>query len=245
MESFTNENFNSESYEQLLRKNLGLITTKSKIPVRDRKALSFVYTPGVGTCCKIIESDPNKAYELTNKQNSVLIVTDTSGFEENNRNDSCLFGFPYVEAFSFYYKTVANIDAYPLIIDCKLAKSREDFQETIKAIMPAFSLVEFFGVDESKLKDFDSNKKFGFIGGNDLKKKIEDKLLKSCNFSISSNLIYAGIVRAALDLHIYENLNNCIDYVVSSIAEILSKDEKISKHYHINLKKIIYLLCLE
>jgi hypothetical protein len=229
MENLTNEYFNTYSYEKLLRKNLGLITTKSKIPVRDRKALSFVYTPGVGSCCKIIEANPNKALELTNKQNSVLIVTDSSGFDDCNQNNCCLAGFPYVEAFSFYYKTIANIDAYPIILDCKLVKSREDFQETIKAIMPAFSLVEFFAVDDSKLKDFDTDKKFAFIGGKDLKWKIEEKIKKSKNLLISSNLLYAGVIRAALDLNIYDDLNKCVDFVVNSLTDVLEKKHDLSK----------------
>ena len=38
-------------YEQLLRKYMGLITVIPKIPVRDKLALSLVYTPGVGASC--------------------------------------------------------------------------------------------------------------------------------------------------------------------------------------------------
>ncbi len=61
-----------------------------------------------------------------------------------------------MEAFSFYYKRITNIDAYPLILDYNLVKSKDDFQNTIKAIMPAYSLVEFFGVDERKLTGLDT-----------------------------------------------------------------------------------------
>jgi hypothetical protein len=233
MECNKNGDLENLTYEKLLRKNYGLISTKPKIPIKDRKALSFVYTPGVGSCCKLIEADISKAKELTNKLNSILVITDTSGFEENKsdlKHDPNI-GFPYIEAFSFYYKSVANIDSYPILMDYNLAKSKEEFQETVNAIMPAFSVVEFFGVDESKLVQFSTGNKFSFIGGNDIKKKIEEIIYKQTSFYISSNLIFAGVIRAALDLEVHDNLNFCLEYIVKSLCEILKEREDLSIFY--------------
>jgi len=233
MEYKKNGNLENIAYEKLLRKNNGLISTKPKIPIKDRKALSFVYTPGVGSCCKLIEADISKSNELTNKQNSILVITDTSGFEENISKQKYHpnIGFPYIEAFGFYYKSIANIDSYPILIDYNLANSKEEFQETVNAIMPAFSVVEFFGVDESKLVQFNTRNKFSFIGGNDSKIKIEELLYKKTNFNVSSNLIFAGVIRAALDLQIYDNLNNCLEYVVKLLSESLKEREYLSIIY--------------
>lgn len=70
-----------EDFENLLWREQGLLTVSCKLPVKDRRALSLVYTPGVGSCCKIIEKDNKRAFDLTNKANSVLIVTDASNLD--------------------------------------------------------------------------------------------------------------------------------------------------------------------
>jgi hypothetical protein len=97
--------------------------------------------------------------------------------------------------------------------------------------MPAFSVVEFFGVDESKLVQFNTGNKFSFIGVNDIKNKIEEIIYNQTSFYISSNLIFAGVIRAALDLEIHENLNICLEYIVKSLCEILKEREILSIFY--------------
>ncbi len=156
----------SEDYVEILEKMGGLLQVNCKIPVKDRTALAQVYTPGVGSCCKLIEKDFNKAYDLTNKKNSCLVVSDASEFS------GCLEAvYPYLEAFCAFYKISTNVDAYPLII------SKDDFTATVKAVMPAFSFVEFFGVKEENLKAFCSEGKFSFVDSNN-KRKIDDMLIK-------------------------------------------------------------------
>jgi malate dehydrogenase (oxaloacetate-decarboxylating) len=86
------------SYENLLRRNKGLLGIHCKMPIRDRGALSLVYTPGVGASCLEIKRNPDKAYDLTNKKNSMFILTDSSGFKEKNNNAV----FPYLEAICVY-----------------------------------------------------------------------------------------------------------------------------------------------
>src|SRR5882672_5733088 len=54
----------------------GKIEIKGKIPVKTRDDLSMAYTPGVARVCMAIHHDPEKAYTLTVKQNSVAVVTD-------------------------------------------------------------------------------------------------------------------------------------------------------------------------
>src|SRR5260370_4212631 len=54
----------------------GKIEVKGKIPVKTRDDLSMAYTPGVARVCMAIHHDPEKAYTLTVKQNSVAVVTD-------------------------------------------------------------------------------------------------------------------------------------------------------------------------
>ena len=169
MENLRSQN---EDYENLLKKNRGLLQVNCKIPVKDRTALAQVYTPGVGFCCKLIEKHPQKVYELTNKKNACIVISD--GSELGLRPEEV---YPYLEAFCAYYKISANIDAYPIIIDGSLIKNSEDFQATVKAIMPAFSFIEFYGIKENHLKGFCSDGKFSFVNSNH-KRKIDDILIK-------------------------------------------------------------------
>ena len=148
-------------YVKLLTKYMGLLEVNCKIPVKDRTALAQVYTPGVGFCCKLIEANPIRAYDLTNKKNACIVISDAS---ELGISPEAVY--PYLEAFCAYYKYSANIDAYPIIIDAEKIKSKEEFIQTIKAIMPAFSFIEFYGVKEDKIKDFNSEAKFSYVNSN-------------------------------------------------------------------------------
>src|SRR5262245_45823941 len=54
----------------------GKIEVRGKMPVKTRDDLSMAYTPGVARVCLAIRDDPQKAYTLTVKQNTVAVVTD-------------------------------------------------------------------------------------------------------------------------------------------------------------------------
>jgi uncharacterized protein with ACT and thioredoxin-like domain len=54
----------------------GKIEVNSIRPISDRIDLSLVYTPGVGKISEMIAEDPDLAYTLTIKGNTVAIVTD-------------------------------------------------------------------------------------------------------------------------------------------------------------------------
>ena len=56
----------------------GKIEVRGKMAVKTRDDLSMAYTPGVARVCMAIHHDPEKAYTLTIKQNTVAVVTDGS-----------------------------------------------------------------------------------------------------------------------------------------------------------------------
>lgn len=226
-----------EQYEQLLRKNAGLLNINCKIPVRDRSALALVYTPGVGAACKEIEKDESKAFELTNKMNSVLIVTDSSGFDGvKGEKWNNYVPLPYLEATCIYYKSIANLDCYPIIIDYASIKNSKDFTETVSAIMPAYSAVEFYGVCSKRAQEFEEiigskKKDFAYIGGQ-CKRKME-AALKGEGIKITASMMYAGILRAALDLQCYQNLNGCLEYIIKELKANKDKYAKNDNFYSI------------
>ncbi|MDQ3253904.1 MAG: NAD-dependent malic enzyme, partial [Acidobacteriota bacterium] len=54
----------------------GKIEVVSKSPLKTRDDLSMAYTPGVARVCEAIHRDPEKAFTLTIKKNTVAVVTD-------------------------------------------------------------------------------------------------------------------------------------------------------------------------
>src|SRR4030042_4404981 len=54
----------------------GKLGTALKCRVRDFNDFAIWYTPGVAAVCKEIAADKQKAYEYTNKWNSVAVISD-------------------------------------------------------------------------------------------------------------------------------------------------------------------------
>ena len=82
LEDFSDDPANNQkkSLETILLKNHGLFDIQIKVNIRDTEGLSLAYTPGVATPCLQIQKDLSKAYEQTNKGNSILVLTDSSKF---------------------------------------------------------------------------------------------------------------------------------------------------------------------
>jgi len=116
--------------KDLMKRNGGLLQTKSKFEIRSLTSLSMIYTPGVGHVSEVIKQDKDQAIYLTNKANSMLVLSDSSGFvnyeKSKWKND---YVWPYLEAKCVYYKTFTNIDAYPLIVDHKKLNSAAELFE--------------------------------------------------------------------------------------------------------------------
>ena len=123
------------------KKYNGLLSLQNKIPIKDNYSLSLVYTPGVGSSCLEIQKNPETAFMYTNKGNSMLVITDSSGFPDFDAkkwHNNC--AIPNVEAISVYYKSLVNIDAYPMIFDYRTTKTAQDVYETVRNVMPAYSV---------------------------------------------------------------------------------------------------------
>lgn len=205
-------------YETLVREHLGLFKMEVKMNVRDSRGLALVYTPGVAASCLEIQKDNDLAYRLTNKLNSILVVTDSSGFKEviEGKTWNNMAPIPYLESICVYYKTVANIDAYPIVIDYTKIKSEEELLETINAIMPAFSAVEFFQMCPDRLKGFyelsKNQKQYAVLDSNE--KRELDVKLKSAKKILPSNAIFAAVLRATLDTQAYVNVKSVLEHVI-------------------------------
>ena len=225
------------SLESILKKNHGLFDIQIKVTIRDTEGLSLAYTPGVATPCLEIQKDLSKAYEQTNKGNSILVLTDSSKFAGDkkcnyikksvdgkawNNNASMI----YLESFTAYYKHSANIDAYPMILDLALIKDAETLLDTVNAVALSYSGVELFGVCPKRVEEFkklfeklNPKPEYAFL---DTNKKVEiDDMLSKKNTLLNSNAIISAVWRVALDCHVFGDLSKMLEFILDEIKNAI------------------------
>ncbi len=112
----------------------GKISIRNRIPVKTRDDLSMAYTPGVARICMEINQDPEDAYKLTTKGNTVAVVTDGSavlGLGDIGPKAA----MPVMEGKAMLFKEFADIDAWPICLD---TKDTEEIISIVKGIAPGF-----------------------------------------------------------------------------------------------------------
>ena len=105
-----------------------------KCRVRDFNDFAIWYTPGVAAVCKEIAADKQKAYEYTNKWNSVAVISD--GTRVLGLGDiGPEAGLPVMEGKGILYKYLGGVDAFPI---CLAEKDPDKIIEIGKALQPSF-----------------------------------------------------------------------------------------------------------
>ncbi|MCU0860894.1 MAG: NADP-dependent malic enzyme [Methanomassiliicoccales archaeon] len=124
----------------------GKIGTVAKCPVRDVSDFAIWYTPGVAEPCKAIAKDPSLAYELTNKWNTVAVVTD--GTRVLGLGDiGPLAGLPVMEGKAMLFKYLGGVDAVPI---CLGTKDQEEIVRTVKLLSPSFGGINLEDISQPK-----------------------------------------------------------------------------------------------
>ena len=112
----------------------GKIETVSKMPLKTRSDLSMAYTPGVARVCEAIYRDPEKAYTLTIKKNTVAVVSDgTAVLGLGDIGPAA--AMPVMEGKCQLFKEFGGVDAFPI---CLNTKDPHEIIQTIKNIAVAF-----------------------------------------------------------------------------------------------------------
>jgi malate dehydrogenase (oxaloacetate-decarboxylating) len=112
----------------------GKIETVSKMPLKTRSDLSMAYTPGVARVCEAIHKDPEKAYNLTIKKNTVAVVSDgTAVLGLGDIGPAA--AMPVMEGKCQLFKEFGGVDAFPI---CLNTKDPHEIVQTIKNIATAF-----------------------------------------------------------------------------------------------------------
>jgi len=137
----------------------GKIEVKGKMAVKTRDDLSMAYTPGVARICMAIHHDPEKAYTLTIKQNTVAVVTDGTavlGLGDIGPNGAQ----PVMEGKALIFKEFAGVDAFPI---CLATKDVDEIVMIVKALSPVFGGINLedisaprcFEIEERLQRDLD------------------------------------------------------------------------------------------
>jgi malate dehydrogenase (oxaloacetate-decarboxylating) len=112
----------------------GKIEVVSKVPLKNRSDLSMAYTPGVARICEAIHKDPEKAFTLTIKKNTVAIVTDgTAVLGLGDIGPAA--AMPVMEGKAMLFKEFGGVDAFPI---CLNTKDPDEIVRSVKAIATGF-----------------------------------------------------------------------------------------------------------
>ena len=112
----------------------GKISVHNKLPIGSRDDLSLAYTPGVAKPCELIAENPDAAYKLTIKGNSVAVITDGSAVLGLG-DIGPLAALPVMEGKALLFREFGKIDAWPICIDTQDPKK---IIETCRLIAPSF-----------------------------------------------------------------------------------------------------------
>lgn len=123
---------------ELHAKYKGKITTRlrDESPL-DRAKLSSYYTPGVAEVSRAIAADPSQLATYTWTNNLVAVISDGSavlGLGDVGPRAS----MPVMEGKAMLFKTFADIDSVPIILD---VHTPDEIVATIKAIAPSFGAI--------------------------------------------------------------------------------------------------------
>lgn len=160
----------------------GKIEVVGKKPINNAEDLSMAYTPGVARVCTAIFKDPDKAFSLTVKGNTVAVVTDGTRILGLG-NIGPKAGLPVMEGKAMLFKRCADVDAFPICLD---TTDTEEFIRTVKIISPVFGAIN--------LEDISSPRCY----------EIEDRLRKELDIPVMHDdqhataiVVTAGTINAA------------------------------------------------
>jgi len=131
---------------ELHRRYRGKVQMIPKCPVRDDRDFAIWYTPGVAAPCKAIEADPKESYELTNRANSIAILSDGTRVLGLG-NIGPLAGLPVMEGKALLFKILGGVDAVPL---CVRVRSEEELIRVAEAIEPTFGGINLEDIAQPK-----------------------------------------------------------------------------------------------
>jgi malate dehydrogenase (oxaloacetate-decarboxylating) len=124
----------------------GKMQTALKCPVRNYQDFAVWYSPGVAAPCKAIQAEPELAYEMTNKANSIAVVSD--GTRVLGLGDiGPAAAMPVMEGKALLFKYLGGVDAVPI---CLATKDPDEIIRTVKLLEPSFGGINLEDLSQPK-----------------------------------------------------------------------------------------------
>src|SRR5262249_49642687 len=112
----------------LHKKLRGKIRIVPAAPVKNKQDLALVYTPGVAAVSRMTTKNPKAAREYTMRGRTVAVISDGSAVLGLG-NIGALGALPVMEGKSALFKTFADVDAVPIVLDT------QDTNEIIETVV--------------------------------------------------------------------------------------------------------------
>src|SRR4051795_2166573 len=112
----------------------GKIEIVGKVPIKTRDDLSMAYTPGVARVSSAIHDDPESAWTLTIKGNTIAVVSDGTavlGLGDIGPEAA----MPVMEGKAMLFKELAGVDAFPLCLD---TTDTDEIVRIVQCVAPTF-----------------------------------------------------------------------------------------------------------
>jgi malate dehydrogenase (oxaloacetate-decarboxylating) len=117
-----------------------------KCPVRGYEDFSIWYTPWVAAPCLAIKDNPDEVYNLTNKGNTIAVISDGSRVLGLG-NIGPLAGLPVMEGKCLLFKYLGGVDAVPIMLD---VDKPDDFVETVLRLQPGFGGINLEDISQPR-----------------------------------------------------------------------------------------------
>lgn len=140
------KNSNNVKALKLHKKLQGKIRIEPAMKVKNRADLALVYTPGVAAVSNEVAHNPKSAREYTMKGRTVAVISDGSAVLGLG-NIGALGALPVMEGKAALFKTFANVDAVPIVLD---TQEPEKIIETVLRIAPAFGGINLEDISAPK-----------------------------------------------------------------------------------------------
>ncbi len=124
----------------------GKLQVIPKCAIRSVDDFAIWYTPGVAAPCKMIQADPDKSFELTNRWNYVAVVSDGTrvlGLGDIGPEAA----LPVMEGKALIFKYLGGVDAFPI---CLRTKDPNEIVNICKALEPSFGGINLEDIEKPK-----------------------------------------------------------------------------------------------
>ncbi len=124
----------------------GKIQIAPKVPLASAADWAIWYTPGVAEPCRAIHADPAQVWALTNRGNTIAIVSDGTrvlGLGDIGPEAA----LPVMEGKALIFKLLGGVDAIPLVLD---ARDPDTLIATVQALAPSFGGINLEDIAQPK-----------------------------------------------------------------------------------------------